>query len=112
MQSILEGNVMNANHWGPWTEQVMFRQGYLTARERPAGPSRQTAAKGMPIGNLSSQLFANIYLSDFDHWVKETLRVHHYTRYLDDMVILGKSPDDHIIHITCVMVDAQRFLDP
>ena len=52
---------------------------------------RQTAAKGMPIGNLSSQLFANIYLNDFDHWVKETLRVRHYLRYVDDMVFLGES---------------------
>jgi len=55
----------------------------------PASRYRQTAAKGMPIGNLSSQLFANIYLSDFDHWVKETLRIRHYVRYVDDMVILG-----------------------
>lgn len=52
---------------------------------------RQTAAKGMPIGNLPSQLLANIYLSDFDHWVKETLRVRCYIRYVDDMVILGES---------------------
>lgn len=52
---------------------------------------RRTAAKGMPIGNLSSQLFANIYLNNFDHWVKETLRVRHYLRYVDDMVFLGES---------------------
>lgn len=52
---------------------------------------RQTAAKGMPIGNLSSQLFANIYLNDFDHWAKETLRVRHYLRYVDDMVFLAES---------------------
>ncbi|MCK9985644.1 MAG: RNA-directed DNA polymerase [Azoarcus sp.] len=58
----------------------------------PGSPYHQTAAKGMPIGNLSSQLFANIYLSDFDHWVKETLRVRHYIRYVDDMVVLGTDP--------------------
>lgn len=52
---------------------------------------RQTAAKGMPIGNLPSQLFANIYLCDFDHWVKEVLGVRHYIRYVDDMVVLGSS---------------------
>jgi len=49
--------------------------------------------KGMPIGNLSSQLFANIYLNDFDHWLKETLQVKHYVRYVDDMVILGHSKE-------------------
>jgi len=50
---------------------------------------RRTLAKGMPIGNLSSQLFANIYLNEFDHWVKETLRVRYYVRYVDDMVVLA-----------------------
>ena len=52
---------------------------------------RQTSAKGMPIGNLTSQLFANIFLNDFDHWVKETLRLKRYVRYVDDMAILGES---------------------
>lgn len=55
---------------------------------------RQTAAKGMPIGNLTSQLFANIFLNDFDHWVKETLRVRYFIRYVDDMVILGDSREE------------------
>jgi RNA-directed DNA polymerase len=45
----------------------------------------------MPIGNLSSQLFANIFLNDFDHRIKEELRVRHYIRYVDDMVFLGES---------------------
>lgn len=54
---------------------------------------RTTKNKGMPIGNLSSQLFANIYLNDFDHWLKETLRIKYYVRYVDDMVILGNSKE-------------------
>ncbi len=49
---------------------------------------RLTAAKGMPIGNLSSQLFANIYLDEFDHWVKESLRIPRYLRYVDDLVVV------------------------
>jgi len=55
---------------------------------------RTTAAKGMPIGNLSSQLFANIFLCDFDHWIKEVLRVRRYIRYVDDIVVLADSPDE------------------
>lgn len=55
---------------------------------------RTTAAKGMPIGNLSSQLFANIFLCDFDHWVKCVLGVRRYIRYVDDIVILADSPDE------------------
>ena len=45
----------------------------------------------MPIGNLSSQLFSNIFLNDFDHWVKEVLRIKRYIRYVDDMVVLASS---------------------
>lgn len=55
---------------------------------------RQTAAKGMPIGNLSSQLFANIFLCDFDHWAKQELRAKRYIRYVDDMVIIGHDRDE------------------
>ncbi|MCX6309137.1 MAG: RNA-directed DNA polymerase [Bacteroidia bacterium] len=43
---------------------------------------------GLPIGNLTSQLFANIYLNDFDHWVKSTLGIKCYGRYVDDFVLI------------------------
>ena len=52
---------------------------------------RQTADKGMPLGNLTSQIFANIYLNEFDHWMKESLRVPYYIRYVDDLLVLGES---------------------
>ncbi|MDB5813509.1 MAG: hypothetical protein JWN23_626 [Rhodocyclales bacterium] len=57
---------------------------------------RTTEAKGMPIGNLSSQLFANIFLCDFDHWVKQTLCVNRYIRYVDDIVIVSDDRDELI----------------
>ena len=41
--------------------------------------------KGLPIGNLTSQFLANLYLNQFDHWVKETLKARCYVRYVDDM---------------------------
>ncbi|MBU1910810.1 reverse transcriptase/maturase family protein [Patescibacteria group bacterium] len=47
--------------------------------------------KGIPIGNLTSQLFANIYLKEFDQFIKHTLKLRHYVRYTDDFVIVGKS---------------------
>lgn len=43
---------------------------------------------GIPIGNLTSQLFVNVYLNGLDHFIKETLRLHCYIRYTDDMVVL------------------------
>ncbi len=40
--------------------------------------------KGLPIGNLTSQFFANLYLNPFDHFVKDRLKLRHYLRYVDD----------------------------
>jgi hypothetical protein len=45
---------------------------------------------GLPIGNLTSQLFANIYLNDFDHFVKKNLEIRYYGRYVDDIVIVHR----------------------
>lgn len=49
------------------------------------------SAQGLPIGNYTSQHLANIYLSDFDHWCKESTKCKYYYRYCDDIVILGDS---------------------
>lgn len=49
--------------------------------------------KGLPIGNLTSQLCANIYLNQFDHFVKEKLGFKYYGRYVDDMVFVYKDKD-------------------
>lgn len=50
--------------------------------------------KGIPIGNLTSQLFANIYLSPLDHFIKEHLRQKYHIRYMDDFVILSEGKDE------------------
>jgi len=47
--------------------------------------------KGLPIGNLTSQLFANIYLNEFDQFIKHNLKVKHYVRYTDDFIIVGEN---------------------
>lgn len=44
--------------------------------------------KGFSIGNLTSQLFGNIYLNDFDHFVKNELGIKYYGRYVDDFVLI------------------------
>ena len=46
---------------------------------------------GLPIGNLSSQFFANIYLHDLDMYAKHTLKLKHYARYVDDVVAFDPS---------------------
>ncbi len=45
---------------------------------------------GLPLGNITSQLFANVYLNELDHFIKQTLRVTYYIRYCDDFVILSE----------------------
>lgn len=49
------------------------------------------SAEGLPIGNYLSQYFANFYLTYFDHWLKEVIKVKYYFRYADDMVILSSN---------------------
>lgn len=46
--------------------------------------------KGLPLGNLTSQLFVNIYMNEFDQYVKHRLQAKHYIRYADDFVILSQ----------------------
>ena len=49
--------------------------------------------RGLPIGNLTSQFFANLYLDGFDHFCKEVLRTKGYVRYVDDFVLFHDDPD-------------------
>lgn len=49
---------------------------------------------GIPIGNYTSQYFANIYLNELDHYVKEILRIKYYGRYMDDFILLLKTKEE------------------
>ncbi len=51
--------------------------------------TENSPGRGIPIGNLTSQLFANIYLNEFDQYAKHTLRLRRYIRYMDDVAILS-----------------------
>ncbi len=47
--------------------------------------------KGIPLGNLTSQLFANIYMNEFDQYARKFLKIKHYIRYTDDFVFVHNS---------------------
>jgi retron-type reverse transcriptase len=64
------------------------------------------SAPGLPIGNYLSQFFANLYLSKFDHWIKEEKGIEYYYRYADDMVFLH--PDKDFLH--GLLVEINHFL--
>lgn len=53
--------------------------------------------KGIPIGNLTSQLFSNIYLNELDQYVKNKLKINYYFRYVDDFIIFADNKRD--LHI-------------
>ena len=50
--------------------------------------------KGIPIGNMYSQIFANLYLSKIDHFIKEELKQKYYIRYMDDLVIINENKEE------------------
>ncbi len=50
--------------------------------------------KGIPIGNLTSQLFANLYMNEFDQFMKQQLRVKQYVRYTDDFIMVAADKSD------------------
>lgn len=58
---------------------------YIQAPDDVIKPDKR---QGVPIGNLTSQLFANIYLNELDHFAKETLHLKWYARYMDDFLVI------------------------
>ncbi|MBI4023022.1 RNA-directed DNA polymerase [Candidatus Berkelbacteria bacterium] len=60
----------------------------------------------MPIGNLTSQLFANIYLDELDQFVKHELLETHYLRYTDDFILLHQDP----AHLRSLIPRLEQFL--
>jgi len=65
----------------------------MFARVPPHKSLRRAAhAIGLPIGNLTSQFFANVYMNEVDQFVKRGLKARYYGRYVDDMVLLHENP--------------------
>lgn len=60
--------------------------------------------KGLPLGNLTSQLFVNIYMNKFDQFIKHRLKAKYYIRYADDFVVLSRDKD-WLISIVSIMQD-------
>lgn len=60
-----------------------------TVRPSPRGEGRVRSGVGLPLGNLTSQLFANVYMNRFDQLVKHILKAKYYVRYADDFIFLS-----------------------
>jgi RNA-directed DNA polymerase len=63
--------------------------------------------RGLPIGNLTSQFFANVYLDGLDRFLLRARKVKHYTRYMDDFIIMGEDREALMAHV----VAANTYLE-
>jgi hypothetical protein len=74
----------------------------------PKGKSLFFSKKGygLPIGNLTSQLFGNVYLNKLDHFIKNELRIKYYGRYVDDILIVNENRD----HLKKVIFKIKEYL--
>jgi len=63
-------------------------------------------SRGIPLGNVTSQIFANIYLNELDQFIKHTLKIRYYIRYCDDFVILS----DKRIFLEEIVLQINEFL--
>lgn len=62
--------------------------------------------KGLPLGNLTSQLLVNVYMNEFDQFVKHTLKAKYYIRYADDFVVFSEDKkwlEDILLEMTCFL---------
>lgn len=64
--------------------------------------------KGLPLGNQTSQFFGNIYLNDFDHYIKEKLKIKGYIRYVDDMLFFHNTQS----HLQSLISTVTKELEP
>ena len=79
---------------------IALREGARRGRPGTAGypvPAQKSLfgkqnERGLPIGNLTSQFWANVYLNELDQFVKRRLGCRYYVRYVDDMVLLSTDP--------------------
>ncbi len=76
------------------TTNVHIKSNYNLQKLIPFHKSLYNVDKkcGLPIGNLSSQFFANIYLNELDQYCKRVLKIKYYIRYVDDIIVLDKDP--------------------
>ena len=63
--------------------------------------------KGLPIGNMTSQIMAIFYLNKLDHYIKEKLKIKYYIRYQDDMVLLSTNKD----YLIKCLIEIKKLLE-
>ena len=70
-----------------WLIKIIIKS--FISNPLPISPFKRGRDIGLPLGNVTSQLFANIYLNELDQFIKHRLKIKYYLRYCDDFIILG-----------------------
>lgn len=102
LEQLLSKKIKN-EFWFDLTKKILYndprknsyiRSSFKTIQKVPRHKSLLTTPNthGLPVGNLSSQLFANVYLNLLDQFVKHKLKARRYVRYVDDVVIIENDP--------------------
>lgn len=105
-KAVLQGRITSAEaHDLSWLPHVILKQDFKTETRYRCSPAelarvpehkRLTAAppgKGLPIGNLTSQFLANVYLNELDQFVKHQLKCRYFLRYVDDLILVDADPE-------------------
>ena len=71
-------------------EKIGFSEDEMWIVKKLIKEQPDNATIGLPLGNQSSQWFALLYLNGLDHYIKEQLRIKHYVRYMDDMILIHR----------------------
>lgn len=74
-------------------EKYITDQSVLNVLHEIVGSFRSSSGKGLPLGNLTSQLLVNVYMNEFDQFAKHHLKAHCYIRYADDFVVLSNESE-------------------
>ena len=87
--------------------QTIREEKVLCLIEKASVAPENTSGKGLPIGSLTSQLLANIYLNELDHFIKDCAGLKYYVRYADDFVFLDQSKET----LASVMDDVKWLIE-
>ncbi len=101
LKRILEKNIKNADIL--WLLFQVIDSFYTQPNTRNSAIA-EFLVKGLPLGNLTSQLLVNIYMNEFDQFVKRELKVRYYIRYADDFVILSDKKSELILILQYIVV--------
>jgi RNA-directed DNA polymerase len=90
-----------------FSSNTYFSYGVNMQSDTNSAMAESVSLKGLPLGNLTSQLLVNIYMNEFDQFMKRELKVKYYIRYADDFVILSEDKK----YLENLLLKISDFLD-